>query len=56
MRSMGATAVLEMVAEMPPLMNEDMIPPFCSPQRGFKLPWREAGPPNHHDETVDSDQ
>jgi len=22
----------------------------------FKLPWREAGPPNHHDDTVDSDQ
>jgi len=24
--------------------------------RGFKLPWREAGPPNHHDDKVDSDQ
>ena len=23
---------------------------------GFKLPWREAGPPNHHDDKVDSDQ
>ena len=23
---------------------------------GFKLPWREDGPPNHHDDTVDSDQ
>ena len=22
----------------------------------FKLPWREAGPPNHHDDKVDSDQ
>jgi len=22
---------------------------------GFKLPWREAGPPNHHDDKVDSD-
>ena len=22
----------------------------------FKLPWREAGPPNHHDDQVDSDQ
>ena len=22
----------------------------------FKLPWREAGPPNHHDVRVDSDQ
>ena len=25
-------------------------------QRDFKLPWREAGPPNHHDDKVDSDQ
>ena len=22
----------------------------------IKLPWREAGPPNHHDDKVDSDQ
>jgi len=25
-------------------------------KREFKLPWREAGPPNHHDDTVDSEQ
>jgi len=25
-------------------------------KRGFKLPWREAGPPNYHDDKVDSDQ
>jgi len=25
-------------------------------KRGFKLPWREAGPLNHHDDKVDSDQ
>ena len=25
-------------------------------KREFKLPWREAGPPNHHDDKVDSDQ
>jgi len=25
-------------------------------KRGFKLPWHEAGPPNHHDDKVDSDQ
>ena len=25
-------------------------------RREFKLPWREAGPPNHHDDKVDSDQ
>jgi len=24
--------------------------------REFKLPWREAGPPYHHDDKVDSDQ
>jgi len=26
------------------------------PKVAFKLPWREAGPPNHHDDKVDSDQ
>ena len=25
-------------------------------KREFKLPWREAGPPNLHDDKVDSDQ
>ena len=25
-------------------------------QGEFSLPWREAGPPNHHDDQVDSDQ
>ena len=25
-------------------------------ERGFKLPWREAGPPNRHDDKVVSDQ
>jgi len=25
-------------------------------KRGFKLPWREAGPPSHHDKKVDSDK
>ena len=25
-------------------------------KRNFKIPWHEAGPPNHHDDTVDSDQ
>ena len=29
----------------------------CSPgEREFKLPWREAGPPYHHDDKVDSEQ
>ena len=38
-------------------------PPTCHqpdvrlPGKGnSKLPWREAGPPNHHDDKVDSDQ
>ena len=25
-------------------------------KREFKLPWRESGSPDHHDDTVDSDQ
>ena len=25
-------------------------------KREFKLPWREAGPPNHHDDKMVSDQ
>ena len=25
-------------------------------KRIFKLPWREAGPPHHHNDKVDSDQ
>ena len=25
-------------------------------EREFRLPWREAGPPNHHDDKADSDQ
>ena len=25
-------------------------------KREFKLPWREAGPPNHVDDKVDADQ
>jgi len=35
-------------------------PPVCisisACKREFKLPWREAGPPNHHDDEVVSDQ
>ena len=25
-------------------------------EREFKLPWHEAGPPNHHNDKVDADQ
>ena len=27
-----------------------------APRTEFKLPWRDAGPPNHLDDRVDSDQ
>ena len=38
---------------------------YCRPRKvdvrlpgieNSRLPWREAGPPNHHDDNVDSDQ
>ena len=32
------------------------FPPYLPPRFPFKLPWREAGPPNHLDDKVDSDQ
>ena len=32
-----------------------MLPALKRTAREFKLPWREAGPPNHHDDKVDSD-
>jgi len=25
-------------------------------EKGIQLPWREAGPPNHHNDKVDSNQ
>jgi len=28
----------------------------CKTKREFKLPWREAGPPIHHDDKVEPDQ
>jgi len=31
-------------------------PPSWQPPQPSWLPWREAGPPNHHDDKVDSDQ
>jgi len=31
-------------------------PVQCAWNREFRLPWREAGPPYHHDNKVDSDQ
>ena len=32
------------------------IPWMAQSLEAFKLPWREAGPPNHHDDKVYSDQ
>ena len=30
--------------------------PVATWQKKFQFPWREAGPPAHHEDTVDSDQ
>jgi len=41
-------------ARIPPVPAAELtVPPAAE---GPKLPWREAGPPNHHDDKVDSDQ
>ena len=37
-------------------IEEDAFDEEVFPKREFKLPWREAGPPNHHDDKVDADQ
>ena len=37
------------------LLDTQRDPPSIR-ERAFKLPWREAGPPNHHDDKVVSDQ
>ena len=36
--------------------NDALLPQGRRPQGLFKLPWREAGPPYHHDDKVVSDQ
>ena len=41
------------VPKFEPEIDTD-VPPCW--KREFKLPWREAGPPNHHDAKVESDQ
>jgi len=40
---------------LPPPLNH-LVPKWMCVGREFKLPWREAGPPNHRDDKVDSDQ
>ena len=50
---LGSKVGLEAALPEPPACRTRHLPP---PRREFKLPWREAGPPNHHDDTVDSDQ
>ena len=40
-----------------PVPPQDVgVQPFVLRKREIKLPWREAGPPNHHVDKVDSDQ
>ena len=48
------TVILSKAEGAPPLILVELE--LLAWQREFKLPWREAGPPNHHDEKVDSDQ
>ena len=36
--------------------QERQLPVDATWKREFKLPWREAGPPNHQDDKVDPDQ
>jgi len=42
------------VPELPPPVQEGRCK--ATWKRKFKIPWREAGPPNHHDDRVDSDR
>ena len=44
---------LQTLQDMPP--SPPCEAPLAQPQR-FRLPWREAGPPNYLDDKVDSDQ
>ena len=41
-----------------PLLRQHLSQPWkvFPLKREFRLPWREAGAPNHHDDKVDSDQ
>ena len=41
------------------LTRKEVDPDWSTRKKGwapFNAPWREAGPPNHHDDKVDSDQ
>jgi hypothetical protein len=35
--------------------EHSQVPPTATWKRQFKLPWREAGSPNHYDDVVHSD-
>jgi len=52
--------VLFLVSEVPLYDHSALTalapPAVPAPHAKFKLPWREASPPNHHDDKVDSDQ
>ena len=53
-RALGALELLDReVGGLPLRVQRDRVQLW---EREFKLPWREAGPPNHHDDDVDSDQ
>ena len=38
------------------LLSVKLVVDIGLPKKKIKLPWREACPPNHHDDRVDSDQ
>ena len=40
---------------LPSAIRDQCVRLFGLGCREFKLPWREAGPPNHHNDKVDSD-
>ena len=52
----ASRTVLTRSASVPPLPLTQEGRCKATWKREFKLPWREAGPPNHHDDKVGSDQ
>jgi len=52
----GAHDAHDVLAQAPLIVIRGKALGKATWKREFKLPWREAGPPNHHDNKVDSDQ